>query len=1099
MTPSGRHWAISFLVVAGLAILITALSSPSSAQTDPPDLGWENWTVADTTVMEGRFIMLKGDLLVESGGELTLDDTMLLFACAEPGEFGLTVESGGSLHIVNGSTIAAARMTTPWTFEARNGSSLRVLDSTVAACGVRAYGLHPVWEELGMYVGTSDATIEDTRFYGGFIGLVLARDVLAAPVRNCSFENYYGIVTWGTSVEDCTFRDQQYYGVLVHGGRTTNISRCRFEGIYSTCIQVGFHDIEFGVIHPAAATIRDCSILRSVRGVRIAPLSFATIADCTFDGIEDAAFYAEPTSGALLVNGHYSNCSVAILSDRNTTVAWTVTDEAAVVGGNVTLSGDLVLGAGAEARLLECRDLTMLSDASTPLSLTLGAGANLVLVNGSLQVPDRSAGSLNWTSVRLEGARGRLSLTGVTRINVSYPVELEELVCVDTTLPLGEWRVERVHLENCSLVPDPGGYPPLLTIHAPPGQMGMGDAGELVHCRLGDPTDPFPINASWLVLEAGRLRSLDFLHGTRGLIEDGLVGLPEQEGIADLEVLWSMTLRVQWQNQDPIPGARVTLTDSLGTSSVLVADGEGNVPAIHLMSERAMSSTSVTYHYPFDLVTNVAGLQGSLRIFEVVSAIETSLIVVDLVAPELEVDQGHSMAMNVNVTHIRGRGLDSHSDLSFMEVAVLPYEYSRVPLGVDGAFDVEVRFKVGFQTVALRLYDKVGNRVTWLIEVYYTTSPPYLIVQEPLSGSWLNTDHVYVSGLTEPNSTVTVNGIPHIAVNGSFGLPLPLDEGENLLMITSVSPAGNQNRTLLVVHRDTVPPALVVTHPTGSPFTTRNPNVTVTGTTGPGCQVFLDSEWIEVGENGTFSAALSLSQGSTTITIRAVDIAGNTASLEVEFLIDSLPPFLRVLWPPRGELLTNTTAVTIRILTDPGTNLTIGNESFIAEAAEVIHTIALGEGYHEITIGASDQAGNTEVVRSAVWVDLTPPLLELVPSLPARTASALVWLNGTTEPGSTVEVNGERATVGLDGRFSVMLLLSEGINHIEVVSRDRHGNRVAGAMDVEMVPTPQQDGEGVSTLVPALLIGSATFLVVEVAILRWLGRRRREGDTEANR
>jgi hypothetical protein len=70
--------------------------------------------------------------------------------------------------------------------------------------------------------------------------------------------------------------------------------------------------------------------------------------------------------------------------------------------------------------------------------------------------------------------------------------------------------------------------------------------------------------------------------------------------------------------------------------------------------------------------------------------------------------------------------------------------------------------------------------------------------------------------------------------------------------------------------------------------------------------------------------------------------------------------------------------------------------------------------------------------------DTTPPPLDLVDFLPS---GHLVIINGRTEPGATLTVDGQRIDVYDDGGFTAVLRLKkEGVNQVDIIAQDSAGN-----------------------------------------------------------
>ncbi len=1089
----GRGPLLALAIVA-LAIAVTAIAASSSAQTDPPALGMGDWVISDDTVIEDRFVLLRGSLIINPSGELTLRNSTVLFGSTTNIEYGISVASGGTLRVVEGSTLGSSRVGTAWSFLTGPDSHIRIQNSTVAECGMHFTSNIHRWQNNGMYLTTKDALIENSRFQGGFIGAILDGGEDALAVRNCTFETYYGVITFGTSVEDCTFRDQGLYGVFVYGGTGTTVHRCTFEGIFGSGVQVGWVDVETSTVYEATARVEDCSFRRSQNGVWTASESHVTIVNCTFDDLGNIGYRTDTMGDGLIVNSRFIDCNKAVEADKGSFVNWTVTDSSLVTRGSVTLSGDLLLEEGAVMRLLECRNLTILNQASRPVTVRLERGSRLEIVNGSLEVPKMPDVGWVWVPFRLEGAGATLNLTGVHRINLTYPVELSELSCVDSTLPLGTWRVGRLHLEGCDLVGDPAGYAASLEIDAAPGTGGMGEAGMLVRCDL-EGLASLSGARPWLLLRAGRLTSLDTIFGVSELLDANRLQLPDAAGVASLEVSWSGVLSVHWQNQAPIPGAVVELVDSQGGTRTFTADDGGKAHVPELLTEVASSRDDITMLYPFELDVNVSGLHGSVRIEMVDSPLEVSIPVLDVVPPVLSVDQGVAIATNDPNVTLTGHTMDVHSGVAFLEVAVLPKDHLKVPVEDDGSFVWNFTAEVGLQVVSLRLYDQVGNRAQWRVEVYHTVEPPFIIIEEPFNDTWVNTTYVFIVGQTEANSTVAVRGLEQMAEDGTFRMRVPLDEGPNVLEITSTSLAGNVNTINLSVLRDTVPPELEVSSPPETPHSTSTNRFPIVGLAEVGSTVFINTAELGVSNGSSFTATVNLGEGVNVVTVRAVDEAGNAARIVLEFWVDSTPPNLQVLWPPDG-FMTNATSVTVEVETDLDANLTINGEGVVFTTTEVLYPLALDVGEHSITVRASDAAGNAAEVTVVVVVDRSPPFIILDSSMPNRTSDIKIRLAGRTEPNSTVRFNGAPLAVDLNGSFFKILLLNEGMNRIEVFSTDEFGNQAREVFEVEMIPSQPPPKERAPSLIPLLLVITLLVLAVEGVLLMWRKRVRERGELE---
>jgi len=85
-------------------------------------------------------------------------------------------------------------------------------------------------------------------------------------------------------------------------------------------------------------------------------------------------------------------------------------------------------------------------------------------------------------------------------------------------------------------------------------------------------------------------------------------------------------------------------------------------------------------------------------------------------------------------------------------------------------------------------------------EVLYKSEKPKLEIQEPNDNSKVNKEDVKISGTTDKETTIRVNGQPLIVdVGGKFTTMLRLKEGENKIQITAEDIVGNQEKKELTI------------------------------------------------------------------------------------------------------------------------------------------------------------------------------------------------------------------------------------------------------------------------------------------------------------
>ena len=183
----------------------------------------------------------------------------------------------------------------------------------------------------------------------------------------------------------------------------------------------------------------------------------------------------------------------------------------------------------------------------------------------------------------------------------------------------------------------------------------------------------------------------------------------------------------------------------------------------------------------------------------------------------------------------------------------------------------------------------------------------------------------------------------------------------------------------------------------------------------------------------TFSCYdIGLTPGTNTVVLRCTDFAGNTLTTNLTFVFtstgDTNPPVLTVLFPRDGYKIYGSEFTLQGILDDPTARIVALASSPTAETTEIkglvardgnvwIERIPLPEGTSDITVIATDVAGNSSLTNITVKksfdkfeVDPVPPS-EL---LYKRNVTVTGYFSGTNH---TVWVNGIKATMDETGRW----------------------------------------------------------------------------------
>ena len=202
-------------------------------------------------------------------------------------------------------------------------------------------------------------------------------------------------------------------------------------------------------------------------------------------------------------------------------------------------------------------------------------------------------------------------------------------------------------------------------------------------------------------------------------------------------------------------------------------------------------------------------------------------------------------------------------------------------------------------------------------------------------------------------------------------------------------------------------------------------------------------------------SAVPLLQGQSTL---QVPTGGAVAPLGVAPVADNVPLFVR---DPQLQLTGRVPSFAVQ----PGRTLqivlngTVVSSIPVADSGAFSASLALKDGANAISLTL--MAGRDLVATStySVTLDRTAPTLTVArPQSGSAVDAQNVAVQGTTEAGATVTVNGHTVVVAQDGTFSDFITATPGPLAITIVSRDRAGNETTQKLDVTAQQTSQTPG-----------------------------------------
>jgi hypothetical protein len=522
-----------------------------------------------------------------------------------------------------------------------------------------------------------------------------------------------------------------------------------------------------------------------------------------------------------------------------------------------------------------------------------------------------------------------------------------------------------------------------------------------------------------------------------------------QDGASRLEVGWYLDVLVLWSDGRPAVGAGMTIQDALGTEVLNVsADAEGRARGMVLW-ETFITSGNRTVFTPHQLRCQVGPITNTTALTADRSR-SLTVILPDYEPPSVSIiAPAPGSIFNSSTVEVTGTAQDNLA-LKSVELTVDGFERHMLYQNPGGElrrldWNLTLVLPEGSHTVEVVAADTSGN--TDFASIYFSIdfTLPRIVILVPREGFLTSLPEIAVSGIVEPGSEVFVNGVEARTLGSTFNAIARLAEGDNVITALAVDAAGNVNTTSTHVRLDTTPPRIEVSFDPDAPFVNQ-PQVNLSGTMEFGSSITVNGRLVVLpGLADNFTTLFFLARGNNTISIRATDAAGNANVTERRFVLDTVPPSFRVLYPPEG-FQTREPLLTASLVAEAGTDLTAGavTERVPGPPGDPVSftlNYTLAEGANTIVLRARDAAGNTfTVVRDVILDTRAPSLAVQSPPDEFRTSNNSVYIIGITDPDAAVSVNGQPVAVGYTGAFSIELKLMLGSNRIVVAATDALGN-----------------------------------------------------------
>jgi hypothetical protein len=364
---------------------------------------------------------------------------------------------------------------------------------------------------------------------------------------------------------------------------------------------------------------------------------------------------------------------------------------------------------------------------------------------------------------------------------------------------------------------------------------------------------------------------------------------------------------------------------------------------------------------------------------------------------------------------------------------------------LHGLFIHQVRLEEGPNTVTVVSMDRLSNVATVRFTAVLDTVEPFVDVQSHGDGDWVSVSDLVLEGIIEANCTLTIDRTPVEVVEGNFSTLLHLSPGENVVLVKAVDPAGNVYSTTLVIMVATEPPWIHLEAPEQDAHYDHR-TVRVLGTVQEGSTLTINGKPITL-KQGLIDELVALPEGASTITVEALDPAGNLNTVTRTVVVDTVPPVLTLDPAPATTrddvvLITGTAEGASRLWLD-------GEPVDLGEGGAFAVNVTLTEGTNVLRFTARDPVGHETLASSTVELDTTAPFVRvLLPPMDGDVNGTLYYdrdvlvVRVVSEAGAKVTVNGIFVILDEEGTATVELRLDGGGvgNDLVVRSEDEVGN-----------------------------------------------------------
>jgi RHS repeat-associated protein len=402
----------------------------------------------------------------------------------------------------------------------------------------------------------------------------------------------------------------------------------------------------------------------------------------------------------------------------------------------------------------------------------------------------------------------------------------------------------------------------------------------------------------------------------------------------------------------------------------------------------------------------------------------------------------------------------------------------------------------GLHTLVATLYNEARIQGSATSQFTVVLNAPSIQILQPVLGAYLNTTTPAITiqysasgGINLSSLKVLVNGADLSSLftktNSNATATLPpanaLPQGANQIVATIQDLGGNQASASTSFNIDTTPPTISFSHPAPNSYFGSS---TVVVAVQYADDQAIDPTQLKVTVDGLALAmtassasatgtASGLANGAHLLVATIKDLAGNAASAQITFYVDTTIPTIHISQPAANALLNTRTPpvlidytdvggvdlTTLRVFVNGVDATSLFNITSASATAQLTSAFALPDGSNSITAQIANLSGTVGKATSTFLVDTTPPTIA-IQAPAARTNSnaptvTIIYSDATSgiDP-NTLVVTLDGADIstlvapGASSATGVLQLnppLVDGTHVLTATVKDRAGNQSAPA------------------------------------------------------